>query len=120
MPSYKIFKMQKTNRLQCRVMVSSLTPSISTRLAAYLHFYSSRHPQINGITYSSYPNDFESVREAKLYTAGEALQRLRELDVEEQYPLCMDLNSELVLKIYDCVKESPHGMFERNIPEQFQ
>lgn len=94
-PSYNIFKMPKTNRLQCRLM-------------------------INGITYSSYPLDFESVREAKLFTAGEALQRLRELDVEEQYPLCMDLDTELVMKVYDCLKQSPYGMFERNIPEHFQ
>lgn len=76
--------------------------------------------QINGVTYSSYPQDFETIREAKLYTAGIALQRLRELDVEEQYPICMDLNSELVLKLYDCLKDSPNGMIERYIPEHFQ
>lgn len=32
----------------------------------------------------------------------------------------MDIDSELVMKLYDCIKDSPNGMFERNIPEHFQ
>lgn len=94
-PTYNIFKMPKSARLQCRLM-------------------------IQGVTYSSYPLDFETVREAKLYTAGEALARLREMEVEEQYPLCMALDRELVAMVYECLSESPYGMFEKNIPEQFQ
>lgn len=60
------------------------------------------------------------MREAKLFTAVETLVQLRQQQQQQRYPVCMDLESELVAKLFDCLKESAHGMFLRNIPDLFQ
>lgn len=76
--------------------------------------------QVNGITYSTYPNDYISISAAKLEAARCALEQLKLASEQPMYEVCMDPDSEVAMKLFDVLKDSPNGIFLRNIPDMFQ
>lgn len=64
-----------------------------------------------------YPQEFASETQAKLQTAKHALEQLK---LDDQFPVCMDTDAELTIKLFDSLKFSPNGIFTKKIPEFFQ
>lgn len=77
--------------------------------------------KINEISYTSYPDDFATEAEAKEETARKALGCLQDIyDSKNKYEVCLDSHTELITKIYDCLKSSPNGVLADYVPELFQ
>lgn len=75
--------------------------------------------QIDKIGYSSYPTDYSNKDEARNGIAKHALERLQSLKNQLKYEVCLDNEAELVIKIYDCIKNYPTGVFSKKIPGKF-
>lgn len=92
-PVYKYLRVTESHKIQCRVTV-------------------------NQITYSTYPNEFSTELEAKLDAATYAFQQIKETEIKEQFPVCMDSTKEMAIKILECINKN--GVFKREIPRMFQ
>lgn len=78
------------------------------------------HPhQIDNVRYSSYPTDYATREEACNETAKHALDRLIAVKMQHAYDVCLDNELDLSIKIYDCIKDCPTGVFSKRIPEMF-
>lgn len=94
-PEYHFLKPKFLTRIQCRVLV-------------------------NGVMYSTYPDDFATEAEAKLACARGAIEQIQIDEARNRYPVCMDSDYELALKIFQELKNHPHGVFCKNMPDVFQ
>lgn len=94
-PKYKFYRIPKTTRLQCRVTV-------------------------NGYIYSTYPNDFATEAEAKMDAAFNAFTQIKETQLKDKYPVCMDTDIELAIKVLECITAMTNGVFKDKIPQIFQ
>lgn len=77
---------------------------------------------VNNCIIGTYPEDFATEQEAKLNTAKVALAQLTQSDEEGEAPapLCMDNDTEIAIKVLDCIKASEYGVFKKNIPHLFR
>lgn len=76
--------------------------------------------QIFNSNYSTYPSDFPSEYHAQIETAKVALNELRLSACREKFPICMDSDFDLSVKLYNLLKNYQHGVFKTKIPELFQ
>lgn len=47
------------------------------------------------------------------------MNRLSSIKKNQQYDVCLDDEADLAIKIYDCIKDCPTGVFSKKIPEKF-
>lgn len=77
--------------------------------------------QINQTTYTTYPSEYSNEHDAKIAVANIALSRLeKSINLQTKYPVCMDFDSELAIKIYESIKSYTNGLFTRNVPDYFE
>lgn len=93
LPNYKLLRVVNTNKFQCHVFV-------------------------NKATYSTYPNEFSTDIEAKLNAATYALEQIKQNEIKEKYPICMDSSKEVAIKILNCIHKN--GVFKKEIPQIFK
>lgn len=94
-PLYKLLKLKKSKLIQC-----SLT--------------------VNGVCYSTYPQEFLMESEAQEAAALNALNKMKIKEMENQFPMCTDTNDEIIIKIYQLIKSNLRGTFSSHIPVIFQ
>lgn len=94
-PLYKLLKLKKSKLIQCSLMV-------------------------NGVCYSTYPQEFLLENEAQEAAALNALNKMRIKEMENQFPTCTDTNDEIIIKIYQLIKTNLRGTFSSHIPVIFQ
>lgn len=92
-PTYICFRIPKTQKIQCRVTV-------------------------NYVIYSTYPSEYDSEADARTEAARIAFETIKENEIPEKYPVCMDSWIQLAWKILECISEN--GIFETKIPGLFQ
>lgn len=92
-PNYKFLRVVDTHKVQCRVFV-------------------------NNATYSTYPNEFSTDLEATLDAATYAFEQIKQHEIKEKYPTCMDSSKEVAIKILNCINEN--GVFKKEIPDIFK
>lgn len=68
--------------------------------------------------YASYPNEFNTQTEAQNEAARIAFENIKEIELSEKYPICMDSMAEIANKIFECISEN--GVFLKFIPQLFQ
>lgn len=76
--------------------------------------------KVAGTKYSLYPQDFPTAETAKIAAAKEALEKLCAKEKEIIYEVCMDPDSELQMKVFDCLKNSSNGIIAKNMPDIFR
>lgn len=73
---------------------------------------------IGPVIYASYPNEFNTQTEAQNEAARIAFENIKEIELSEKYPICMDSVAEIANKIFECISEN--GVFLKFIPQLFQ
>lgn len=76
--------------------------------------------QVNDSSYSTYPDEYKTEAEAKNAAARGALDSIKREELSTLYPLNMDDELGLTLKILNKLRDYPNGVFCRNFPEIFQ
>lgn len=94
-PLYKLLKLKNSKLVQCSLMV-------------------------NGVCYSTYPQEFSLEVEAQEAAALNALNKMKIKEMENQFPMCSDTNDEIIVKIYQLIKTNLRGTFSSHIPVIFQ
>lgn len=75
---------------------------------------------MNDTSYSTYPNEYKTEAEAYEAVAIKALDQIKNEELSTLYPINMDTEFELALKIFTKLREYSNGVFSRNFPELFQ
>lgn len=75
---------------------------------------------IDGVTYSTYPEDFETESEAKSMCATKAVDEIKAQENSSKYEMFNGSDVDLARKIYNCVREHATGVFLKEIPTLFQ
>lgn len=75
---------------------------------------------VNDVLYSTYPDEFDTEFEARVECAKVAVHQIKAEEARCRFPVSTDSDVELAMKIYQELRNHPHGIFCKNIPEFFQ
>jgi hypothetical protein len=83
-------------------------------------FYFFFPPQINNTSFSTYPIEYSSESEANLKSAQAAVEQLQREELKNKYPVIMDSDFDIALKLLECLKKFVNGIISTHIPELFR
>lgn len=73
---------------------------------------------IDTLTYTTFPNGFETEREAQIAAAQIAIQAIKKSEVVDKYATCNDSAPDIAKKIFDMI--GTNGVFLNAITKQFE
>lgn len=75
---------------------------------------------VEGVTYSTYPEDFDTLEEAKIVCVTKAINEIKSSAEIEMYPQFEGTDDEFAVQLYACICKHPSGVFLSEIPNLFK
>ncbi|XP_011179383.2 uncharacterized protein LOC105210260 [Zeugodacus cucurbitae] len=94
-------------------------PAYSAIRSKFTRLYQCR-VNVNGTIFSTYPNEYLHEHVAQISCAQKAIEQLKLQEARRPLPLFSEGDADLIDKLYNELKQHPHGIFAKNIPEIFE